>query len=80
MLATAASAVAAAFEQPDIPEDLRDPGLLERLNRDGIEIAQRLLEKTEPGTSDHLVLQACVFAFSGNFDGYLAVMGEIESI
>jgi hypothetical protein len=80
MLTTAASAVAAAFEQPDLPEDLRDPGLLERLNRDGIEIAQRLLEKTEPGTSDHLELHACLFAFSGNFDGYLAVMGEIESI
>jgi hypothetical protein len=80
MLATAARAIAAAFEQPDLPEDLRDPGLLDRLNRDGIEIAHRLLEGVTPGSSDYLELQACLFAFSGNFDGYLAVMDEIEAI
>ncbi|HEY1120259.1 MAG TPA: hypothetical protein VGE67_01605 [Haloferula sp.] len=79
MLSVAAHAFAEASGQAVPPPDLRDAALFEQFNRDDAEIARHLLDTIDPDHPYHLELEACLAAFSGNFDEFLAIMTEVES-
>jgi hypothetical protein len=79
LLSVAAHAFAEASGQAVPPLDLRDAAEFEQIKRDGAEIARQLLDTIDPDHPYRLELEACLSAFSGNFDEFLAIMSEVES-